>query len=248
MNFKLWNNYDYIPKSLAITLDKRLKNVIDRIENFFKNAVDKNFEEEFVEFYLAGSCIKRDTFRDIDMFFKTKEELENILSHIDSKHFLYKNNSHTFEFEKDVFQCVYRERFLEKDLKFIVDIFDFSSTKIGFKCRLNTKTNKVEVIESDIRETFIEYLKSRRNNISRINQNPFVSLQRAVRFSKSGDSVPFTAYLDIIYEISKINPDENYDVYFERLQGDDENYQEIKDAIEVFLKKKSELNKLSSKN
>lgn len=241
MNYKFWSNYDFIPKNSAISLDKRLKNVVDRMENFFKNALKKSFDDEFVEFYLAGSCLKRDTFRDIDLFFKTKDELENALSCIDDKYFLYKNNSHTFEFENDVFQCVYRERFLGKDLNFIVDIFDFSSTKIGFKCRLNSKTRKVEIVESDIRETFIEYLKNRRNMISRINQNPFVSLQRAVRFTKSGDNVPFSTYLNIILEINKIDPDINYDLYFQRLQGDDQNYEEIKEAIEIFLEQKKQL-------
>jgi len=243
LNYKLWLDYDFIKKDTAITLDKRLKNVVDRIENFFKNALSKSLEKEYIEFYLAGSCLKRDTFRDLDLFFKTKDELENILSYIDEKHFLYKNNSHTFKFENDIFQCVYRERFLGKDLNFVVDIFDFSSTKIGFNCRFNTKTKKVEIVQSDIREVFINYLKTRKNGISRINQNPFVSLQRAVRFSKSGDDVPFSTYLDIILEISKIDPDVNYDLYFQRLQGDDENFEEIKKAIRIFLDKKRELKK-----
>lgn len=243
MNYKLWMDYNFIPKDTAIALDKRLKNVVDRIENFFKNALSKPFEEEYIEFYLAGSCLKRDTFRDLDLFFPTKENLENALKHIDEKYFLYKNNSYTYEFENDVFQCVYRERFLGKDLNFVIDIFDFSSTKIGFKCRYNTKNKKIEIVESDIREIFINYLKTRKNAISRINQNPFVSLQRAVRFSKSGDDVPFSTYLDIILEISKINPDTNYELYFQRLQGDDENFEEIKKAIEIFLDKKRELKK-----
>lgn len=69
MNYGFWNNHEYIHKDLAIVLDKRLKNVIDRIENFFKNVLIKSFDNEYVEFYLAGSCIKRDTFRDLDLFF-----------------------------------------------------------------------------------------------------------------------------------------------------------------------------------
>jgi hypothetical protein len=62
-----------------------------------------------------------------------------------------------------------------------------------------------------------------------------------VRFSKSGDDVPFSTYLDIIFEITKIDPDVNYELYFQRLQGDDENFEEIKKAIEIFLDKKREL-------
>lgn len=243
MNYKFWLDYDFIPKDTAIQLDKRLKNVVDRIENFFKNALAEPFQDEFIEFYLAGSCLKRDVFRDLDLFFPTKEALENVLTKIDNNYFLYKNNSYTFKFENDIFQCVYRERFLGKNLNFVIDIFDFSSTKIGFKCRFNTKQKKIEIVESDVRETFIKYLQTRKNSISRINQNPFVSLQRSIRFSKSGDDVPFSTYLDIILEISKINPDENYDLYFQRLQGDDENYEEIKKAIEIFLDKKRETKK-----
>lgn len=241
MNYKLWSDYNFISQDIAIILDKRLKNVVYRIENFLKNAVTKPFEEEFIEFFLAGSCLKRDTFRDLDLFFQTKNELERALKHIDEKHFLYKNNSHTFQFENDIFQCVYREKFLGQNLNFVVDIFDFSSTKIGFKCKFNTKSKRLEVVESDIREEFIDYLKTRRNSISRINQNPFVSLQRAVRFSKSGDDIPFGNYLEIILEISKINPEIDYDLYFQRLQGDDENFEEVKKAIEVFLNKKKQL-------
>lgn len=243
MNYKLWNDYDYIPKDIAISLDKRLKNIVDRMENFFRNVMQEPFEEEYIEFYLAGSCIKRDTFRDIDMFFFTKEKLDEVLTNIDEKYFLYKNNSHTFEFEKDVFQCVYREKFFDQNLNFVVNIFDFYSTKIGFTCRLNTKTNKIEIIESDVRKEFIEYLQDKRNDITRINLNPFVSLQRALHFSRSGDHVPFSTFLNIILEIIKIDPEADYEKCFQRLQGDGQNYEAIKEAIEVFLKQRKELGK-----
>ena len=241
MNFVFWNKYEYISDEVAINLDKRLKNIVDRMENFFANVMKEPFAEEFIEFYLAGSCIKRDTFRDIDMFFYTRDELQKVLDNIDDKYFLYKNNSHTFEFENDVFQCVYRERFLNKDLKFVIDIFDFYSTKIGFTCRLNTKTNKIEIIESEVRKEFIEYLESKRNDITRINQNPFVSLQRALHFSRSGDHVPFGAFLNIILEIIKIDPEADYEKCFQRLQGDGQDFEAIKKAIEVFLEKRKEI-------
>lgn len=241
MNYKFWNDYDYISKDVAISLDKRLKNIVDRMENFFRNVLKKPFKEEYIEFYLAGSCIKRDTFNDIDMFFLTKEKLQEVLDNIDDKYFLYKNNSHTFGFEGDVFQCVYRERFLGKDLNFVVGIFDFYSTKIGFKCRLNTKTSEIEITESDVRCEFIDYLKDKRNDITRINQNPFVSLQRAIHFTRSGDHVPFGTFLNIIHEIQQLDPIEDYEKSFQRLQGDGQNFEAIKDAIEIFLEKKKEL-------
>lgn len=241
MNYKFWNEYNYIDKELAVLLDKRLKNVIDRIENFFRNVIIKHFDEEYIDFYLAGSCLKRDTFRDIDIFFLTKQELEKALDRIDEKYFLYRNNSHTFIFEDDIFQCVYRERFLNKNLKDVIDIFDFYSTKIGFKCRLHTSTKRVEVIQSDIRETFIEYMKKRYNDITRINQNPFVSLQRAIHFSKSGDTVPFHAFLNIIFEIIKIDPTADFEKCLQRIQGNEDTQKIVKEAISRFLEKKKEL-------
>jgi hypothetical protein len=241
LNYKFWNEYNYIDKELAVLLDKRLKNVIDRIENFFRNVIIKHFDEEYIDFYLAGSCLKRDTFRDIDIFFLTKQELEKVLDRIDEKYFLYRNNSHTFIFEDDIFQCVYRERFLNKNLKDVIDIFDFYSTKIGFKCRLYTNTKRVEVIQSDIRETFIEYMKKRYNDITRINQNPFVSLQRAIHFSKSGDTVPFHAFLNIIFEIMKIDPTADFEKCLQRIQGNEDTQKIVKEAISQFLEKKKEL-------
>lgn len=164
-----------------------------------------------------------------------------MIENIDEKYFLYKNNSHTFIYENDVFQCVYRERFLNKNLKEVIDIFDFYSTKIGFKCRLNTKTYQVDVIQEEIREVFIDYMQTRYNDITRINQNPFVSLQRATHFSRSGDYVPFHAFLNIIFEIMKIDPHADYEKCFQRIQGEGENYEAVKSAIADFLEKKKEL-------
>jgi len=241
LNYKFWDQYDYIDEELAILLDKRLKNVLDRVENFFKNVIVKQFDEDHIDFYLAGSCLKRDTFRDIDIFFLTKDDLEKTLEKIDEKYFLYKNNSTTFSFENDIFQCVYRERFLYKDLKDIVDIFDFYSTKIGFKCRLDTKSMKIEVLKSDIREAFIEYMYRRYNDITRINQNPFVSLQRAIHFSKSGDNVPFHAFLNILFEITKIDPNADCEKYFQRVQGNKDTQKVVKESIANFLEKRKDL-------
>ncbi|QKF83278.1 hypothetical protein [Halarcobacter ebronensis] len=243
MNFPFWNQYEFLDSDLAIVLDKRLKIVSDRIENFFKNVVSTPLKEEYIEFYLAGSCLKRDTFRDIDLFFLTNEALHEVLDCIDKKYFLYKNNSHTFKFENDIFQCVYRERFLNKNLKFVIDIFDFYSTKIGFKCRVNTKNFKLEVVESEVRKEFVLYMKKRYNHVTRINQNPFVSLQRAIHFCKSGDDVPFHSFLDVILEIMKIDPVADYEKCFQRIQGDGQNYEAVKKAIEEFLEKRKELEK-----
>ena len=154
---------------------------------------------------------------------------------MDKKHFIYENNSNTYSYDSDIIQLVYRERFFKKDLKFIVDIFDFHSTKIGFKCVLNTKDFKISISESEIRKEFIDYVITKKNGLSRVNTNPFVSLQRAIHFLKRGDDVPFYVFLEIFSKISEINKNEPIEKYFDRLQGDEKKVNEVKEAIRKFL-------------
>ncbi len=235
MAYDFWNNFDFVPYDLTLKFDYRLEKVIYTLENFFKNVKLDSYEDELVEFYLAGSCIKADSFRDIDIFLTTKESLEKVCANLDRKYFLYENNSNTYLYDEDLIQLVYRERFLNKDLKFIVDIFDFYSTKIGFKCVLNTKTFKIEVNEAYIREEFIEYVLTKKNGLTRVNINPFVTLQRAIHFLKRGDDVPFYVFLQIFSKISEIDKSEPIEKYFDRLQGDEDKVNEVKEAIAKYL-------------
>lgn len=235
MTYDFWEEFDFIPYDLTLKFDYRLERVIHTLENFFKNAKLDSYEDEYVEFYLAGSCIKADSFRDIDIFLTTKDKLERVCSNLDRKYFLYENNSNTYSYNNELIQLVYRERFLNKDLKFIVDIFDFYSTKIGFKCILNTKNFEIEVIEAYIKEEFIDYVTTRKNGLTKVNINPFVSLQRAIHFLSRGDDVPFYVFLQIFTEISKIDKSEPIEKYFDRLQGDENRVKEVKEAIAKYL-------------
>ncbi|PLY09227.1 MAG: hypothetical protein C0626_09510 [Arcobacter sp.] len=235
MKYEFFNDFDFIPYDLVLKFEYRLENVIYKLENFFKNVKIDSFEDEYVEFYLAGSCIKADSFRDIDIFLTTKEKLKRVCSNLDRKYFLYENNSNTYFYDTDLIQLVYRERFLEKDLKFIVDIFDFYSTKIGFKCVLNTKNFTIEIVEADIRKEFVDYVLTKKNGLSRVNTNPFVSLQRAIHFLSRGDDVPFYVFLEIFSKISQIDKSEPIEKYFDRLQGDENRVKEVKEAINKFL-------------
>ena len=235
MTYDFLKNYKFIPHDLVLKFDVRLSNVISKLESFFKDVKIDSFEDKKVTFYLAGSCIKADSFRDIDIFLSTKDSLDRVCSNLNKDYFLYENNSNTYKYEEDIIQLVYRERFLNKEMSFIVDIFDFYSTKIAFKCELDTKTFSIKVIESDIREEFIEYVISKKNALTRVNTNPFVSLQRAIHFLKRGDDVPFSVFLNIFSEISKIDKNDNIEKYFDRLQGDDKRVKEVQNAISKFL-------------
>lgn len=238
MYYTFWSKYNFIPYDLSIKFDIRLQNVIKKLEVFFKEANTKSYEKENIEFYLAGSCIKSDTFRDIDIFFFTKEELNSITSCLDEKYFLYENNSSSYKYDNDIFQLVYRERFLNKPLSFIVDIFDFYSTKIAFKCMINTNTFEINILELDIRKEFIDYMNTNVNKLTRVNINPFVSLQRAIYFLKRGDEVPFSVFLQIFSKMTEIDETQDIEKYFDRLQGDEDTLKDIKEAIKIFIENK----------
>lgn len=237
MKYNFWNDYDFLSYDLKIKFDIRLQNVLKKLELFFNNTKVKEYDEDKIVFYLAGSCIKKDTFRDIDIFIPKKEKLSKLINNIKKQYFLYENNSSSYSFDDDIIQIVYRERFSNKDISSIVDIFDFYSTKIAFKCSLNTKTFKIEVLDSEIRKEFSDYLETNINKLSRVNSNPFVSLQRAIHFLKRGDDVPFTVFLDIIQEILIMDKHDNIEKYFDRLQGDEHIVKNIKEAITLFIER-----------
>lgn len=238
MKYSFWKEYDFIPYDEVLKFDVRLSNVISKLEKFFKESRISDYHKDEIRFFIAGSCIKADSFRDIDIFIPTQEELNKICSNINDRYHHYTNNAISYIFDNDVFQIVYRERFLNKDLDFIVDIFDFYSTKIGFECILNTKTFEINVIKSSIRKEFIDYIKTKKNGLTRVNINPFVSLQRAINFLKRGDDISFATFLMIISKIAEINRSEDSEKYLERLQGDDEKLAEVKEAIITFMNKR----------
>lgn len=239
---KHWQKYDeFIPYELQMSFDIRLCNVINILNYFFQNVLVRKPSFSKVNFYLAGSCIKKDLFRDLDMIFPSKQMMEELNQCLDQSFFEYENNSLTYKFHDDIFQFVFRPKFENKTLEFTIDGFDFDSTKVGFECVLDVNTKEVTVIKSDVRKEFISYINTKVNNLSKISVNPFVSLQRAIHFLKRGDEVPYSVFLDICSSIADIKIKENEDInkHFERLQGNPKKLENIKDAISEYIEEKS---------
>ncbi|RXK00079.1 hypothetical protein CRU98_02700 [Arcobacter sp. CECT 8986] len=235
---KLWQKYDdFIPYELQMSFDIRLCNVVNMLNYFFQDLIVRKPSFSKVHFYLAGSCIKKDTFRDIDMIFPSKEMMSELNQCLDQSYFEYENNSMTYKFNDEIFQLVFRPKFEDKSLEFTVSGFDFDSTKIGFECCLDIDKKEVEIIKGDIRKEFISYIDTKVNNLSKISVNPFVSLQRAIHFLKRGDEVPYSVFLDICSSIADIKIKENEDInkHFQRLQGNPKKLENIKEAISEYI-------------
>ncbi|MFA6788811.1 MAG: hypothetical protein WC149_08355 [Arcobacteraceae bacterium] len=241
MTYHFWDNFNaFLPYELQMKFDVRLCNIIAKLEYFFKNAMIHPLQKEHIKVFLAGSCIKEDTFRDIDLIFPNKQDKDDVNNTLNQNYFEYENNSYTYRFEEDIFQLVFREKFENATLNYLVDGFDFDSTKIAFECVFHTQTKQFEIINCDIREEFVHYIHTKVNRLSKISVNPFVSLQRAIHFLKRGDDVPYGVFLAICTQIAKIevNQDDEKEKYFERLQGNEEKLKDIKLAISQFVEEK----------
>ena len=243
MTYPFWDKFQtFLPYELQMKFDVRLCNVIAKLENFFNEVMIHSIEKKEIKVFLAGSCIKEDTFRDIDLIFPNKQDKDDVNNTLNQNYFEYENNSYTYRFQDDIFQLVFREKFENATLTYLVDGFDFDSTKIAFECIFHTKTKKFEIINCDIREEFVHYLKTKVNKLSKINVNPFVSLQRAIHFLKRGDDVPYGVFLAICTKIAQIevNKEDNKEKFFDRLQGNEEKLKEIKEAISHFIEEKKD--------
>lgn len=241
MTYQFWDNFNtFLPYELQMKFDIRLCNVISKLESFLNHVMIHPIKKEQIPFFLAGSCIKEDTFRDIDLIFPNKQDKDDVNNTLNQSYFEYENNSYTYRFEEDIFQLVFREKFENASLSYLVDGFDFDSTKIAFECILHTKTKQIEVLDCDIREEFIHYIQTKVNRLSRISINPFVSLQRAIHFLKRGDDVPYGVFLAICTKIAQleVNQDDKKEKFFDRLQGNEEKLKEIKHAISQFVEEK----------
>lgn len=237
MTYNFWNKFKKIvPYNIAIKFDVRLCNVEHKINDFFQTVLTQT-QNKKIEFFLAGSCIKADIFRDIDFIFPKKEQMEALNALLDKSYFQYQNNSFTYEFDNEIFQLVFREKFKNSKLDYLVDNFDFDSTKIAFACELDLRTKSVKILECDVRKEFINYVQTKQNNLHRVNINPFVSLQRAIHFLKRGDDVPYAVFLDICSKIAdmKIEAGDDKEKFFDRLQGNEEKLKDIKQAISQFI-------------
>ncbi len=245
MIYDFWKNYqELLSYEQALAFDYRLDNIIIKLNEFFQRLIIHHIDKEEIRFYLAGSCIKSDVFRDLDMIFPVSEDRELINDNLNKDYFEYENNSYTYRYKNDIYQLVFREKFKDATLKELVDGFDFDSTKVAFECIYNTKKRLFTIVACDMRMEFIDYINTRVNNLSRVSLNPFVSLQRAIHFLKRGDDVPYSVFLDICSKIADLKIQENTEIstHFKNLQGNPNKLENIKDAIGNYIKdKKSEI-------
>lgn len=243
MIYDFWKNYqELLSYEQALAFDYRLDNIIIKLNEFFQRLIIKHIEKEDITFFLAGSCIKSDSFRDLDIIFPISQDREIMNDALNKDYFEYENNSYTYRYKNDIYQLVFREKFKDASLEFLVDGFDFDSTKIAFECNYNTKKRLFTVLKCDMRMEFVNYINTRVNNLSKVSVNPFVSLQRAIHFLKRGDDVPYGVFLDICSKIAdiKIKENENIEKHFIRLQGNPNKLENIKEAITHFIEEKKE--------
>ncbi len=241
MIFPFWKEYEELLSfEQAQTLDYRLDNILIKLNTFFQRLIVLPIKQREVRFYLAGSCIKSDRFRDLDLFFAHDDQRKLVNNAMNQDYFEYENNSYTYSYKNDIYQLVYRERFEGASLSELVDGFDFDSTKIAFECVYDTKKRRLTIEKCDMRIEFVTYLNTRVNHIAKVSKNPFVSLQRAIYFLKRGDDVPYDVFLNICTKIAEININGNSDpsIHFQNLQGNPNKLTNIKDAISNYIDKK----------
>lgn len=243
MIYDFWKKYeDFLSYEQSLAFDYRLDNISIKLNEFFQRLIIKKLKKRNIKFYLAGSCIKSDFFRDLDMIFPVGGDRELINDSLNKDYFEYENNSYTYRYKNDIYQLVFREKFKDSSLHFLVDGFDFDSTKIAFECNYDTKKRLFTIVNCDIRFEFINYINTRVNNLHKISVNPFVSLQRAIHFLKRGDDVPYSVFLDVCSGIAdlKIKKNEDVNKHFIKLQGNPNKLENIKDAITEYIKVKKD--------
>lgn len=246
MIYDFWKDYEeLLSHEQASLLDYRLDNIAIKLNTFFQRLIVQNINKREISFFLAGSCLKSDTFRDLDMFFVSNEDRELIHRAMNPDYFEYENNSYTYSYKNDIYQLVFRERFEGASLNQLVDGFDFDSTKIAFACSYDTKKRLFTISQCDMRIEFVNYINTRVNHLSKVSVNPFVSLQRAIYFLRRGDDVPYDVFLQVCSKIADFKLEEQKDlsVYFENLQGNPNKLTNIKDAITHFIEDEQENHK-----
>jgi hypothetical protein len=238
MIYDFWKDYEELLSYEQVSLlDYRLDNIAIKLNTFFQRLIIAPIAKREIRFYLAGSCIKSDTFKDLDMFFPSDEDRKLLNSAMNQDYFEYENNSYTYRYKNDLYQLVYRERFKDATLKELVDGFDFDSTKIAFECTYDTKKRLFSVVRCDMRMEFVNYINTRVNHLSKVSVNPFVSLQRAIYFLKRGDDVPYEVFLQVCSKIAdmKVQKSEDESIYFKNLQGNPNKLTNIKEAISHYI-------------
>jgi hypothetical protein len=239
MVYSFWKDYEvYLSYDQTSLLDYRLDSISIKLNEFFQRLIINQIDKENISFYLAGSCIKADNFRDLDMFFPSDEDRVLLNNAMNKDYFEYENNSFTYRYKNDIYQFVFREKYKDASLEELVDGFDFGSTKIAFECNYNTVKRLFTITKCDMRIEFINYINTRVNKLCQMSVNPFVSLQRAIYFLKRGDDVPYDTFLQICSGIAdiKVKEDEDISLHFKNLQGNPNKLGNIKDAITHYIK------------
>lgn len=238
MIYNFWKDYEmFLSYEQASLLDYRLDSISIKLNEFFQRIIVDFIEKENITFYLAGSCIKSDSFRDLDMFFPSNEDRLMLNNAMNKDYFEYENNSFTYRYKNDIYQLVFREKYKDASLNQLVSGFDFDSTKIAFECNYNTVKRLFTITKCDMRMEFVSYINTRVNKLCQISVNPFVSLQRAISFLKKGDDVPYDTFLQICSSIAdiKVNKNEDISKHFKNLQGNPNKLTNIKKAIEDYI-------------
>jgi len=243
MIYEFWKDYEeLLSHDQASLLDYRLDNIAIKLNTFFQRLIIQHIKKREIRFFLAGSCLKADTFRDLDIFFPFNEDRELMNSAMNQDFFEYENNSYTYRYKSELYQLVYRERFKGATLSELVTGFDFDSTKIAFECSYDTKKRLFTILKCDMRMEFVNYINTRVNHLSKVSINPFVSLQRAIYFLKRGDDVPYDVFLQVCSKIAdlKVGKSEDISVYFTNLQGNPNKLTNIKEAITHYIEDQKE--------
>lgn len=238
MIYDFFNDYEeLLSYEQASLLDYRLDSIAIKLNIFFQRLIVQNIKKKDIKFYLAGSCLKSDTFRDLDLFFPSNDDRELINNAMNQDYFEYENNSYTYRYKNDLYQLVYRERFNNCTLEELVNGFDFDSTKIAFECNYNTKKRLFSIVSCFMKEEFVNYINTRINHLQKVSVNPFVSLQRAIYFLKRGDDVPYEVFLQVCSKIADLKLEKNEDpaIHFKNLQGNPNKLKNIKDAISHYI-------------
>lgn len=238
MIYDFWKEYEeLLSYDQASMLDYRLDNIAIKLNTFFQRLIIEHIEKRHIRFFLAGSCIKADTFRDLDLFFPDEADRQCINGAMNQDYFEYENNSYTYRYKNDIYQLVYRERFRDATLEELVDGFDFDSTKVAFECQYDTMKRLFTVERCDMRMEFVNYVNTRINRLCRVSTNPFVSLQRAIYFLKRGDDVPYDVFLQVCSKIADLKIEQNEDVasHYKNLQGNPNKLKNIKEAIAHYV-------------
>jgi hypothetical protein len=242
MIYDFWKDYEVLLSyDQASLLDYRLDNVAIKLNTFFQRLIVQHIPKEQINFYLAGSCLKADTFRDLDLFFPDQADRELVNSALNQDYFEYENNSYTYRYKNELYQLIYRAKYDHASLEELVSGFDFDSTKIAFACCYDTKKRLFTIEQCDMRIEFVNYINTRVNNLCNISVNPFVSLQRAIYFLKRGDDVPYDVFLQICSKIADLNmQDGEPSLHFKNLQGNPNKLTNIKKAISHYVQEHTE--------